>query len=79
MKLSDETRNKLRVEYRLSPREVELVDLILEGIDSNARLAERMGIATSSAKAYVHDLYAKCRVSSKVALIVAVCDKFFVM
>ncbi len=72
MKLSEESRNELTVEYRLSPREAELLDLILEGVDSNAKLAARMGIATGTVKQYVHVLFAKFRVTSKVGLIVAV-------
>jgi len=74
MKLSDESREELRNDYRLSPREVELLELVLEGIDTNAQLARRMGIATGTVKQYLHVLYAKFRVNSKVGLIIAVCE-----
>jgi len=74
MKLGEESREELRKDYRLSPREVELLELVLEGIDSNAKLARRMGIATGTVKQYLHVLFAKFRVSSKVGLIIAVCE-----
>ena len=74
MKLSEASRNEIKAEYRLSPRELELLDLILEGVDSNAKLAERMHLRTGTVKQYMHVLLAKFRVSSKVGLVVAVCE-----
>ncbi len=72
MKLTEESRKELTREYRLSPREAQLVDLILEGVDSNAELGERLGIQPGTAKQYLHVLYAKLGVNSKTKLIVAV-------
>lgn len=74
MKLSKDSRDELIRDYRLSPREVELLELILEGTDSNAQLARRMGIKVGTVKQYLHVLFAKFGVSSKVALIVGVCE-----
>lgn len=60
-------REHLKTTFRLSPRETELALLLLEGVDTNADIARLLGLRLNSTKVYVHNLFAKLGVSSKLA------------
>ena len=70
MKITEKQLEKFCKKYRLSPRESQILKLIIDGVDSNAEIAKRLGVTLLSAKVYVHNLYAKVGVSSKVKLVV---------
>ena len=53
--------------FRLSPREVELIALILDGVSTNAELAERTGLSLATVKVYVHQLLSKIGAPDKLA------------
>ncbi|HCO92968.1 MAG TPA: hypothetical protein DIU00_03300 [Phycisphaerales bacterium] len=68
MELTPNQLEQIRKQYRLSPRETQIVDLILRGYDSNAEIALVLDITDGTAKQYVHDLYGKTQTSSKLRL-----------
>jgi DNA-binding CsgD family transcriptional regulator len=74
MKLTSQQLSSIKRLYGLSPRQTELVKLLCEGIDSNDLLAERMKISISAVKLYLHHLYIKIGVSSKLAAAMKLID-----
>jgi DNA-binding CsgD family transcriptional regulator len=66
--LTDEELARVGRRYRLTPRELELVGLILEGADSNRQIAERMGVSLLTSKNRLVSVYRKTRTSSKLEL-----------
>ena len=75
MKLTIESLGRIRHEFGLSPRELQLLELLLEGRDTNAALAARLGNTTGTVKQQLHGLYLKFHRSSKLAVVVAVIDR----
>jgi len=68
MQLTQIQLDAIKKQYRLSPREIQIVDLILKGIESNEEISKNLGVTVLSAKRYVHDLYAKIGISSKLGV-----------
>ena len=64
MQLTKKQLDQIKKQYRLSPRETQIVELILKGVDSNAEIAKRLGLTTATVKQYVHVLYARVQVGS---------------
>ena len=56
--------------YRLTPRELEIVDMLREG-RPNKRIAEHLGISVPTVKSHVHNLLAKLGVRSRAELVAA--------
>jgi DNA-binding CsgD family transcriptional regulator len=54
--------------YGITPREAQILDLILQGIDSNQEIADKLGITVSTAKFYMHTIYIRTNINSKLAL-----------
>jgi DNA-binding NarL/FixJ family response regulator len=65
---------KIKKKYRLSPRELEVIQLLFQGIDSNKEIAKKLGITVGTAKAYVHSIYVKLRVDSKLQAVIMLGD-----
>ena len=74
MELTAKQLEQVRKQYRLSPRETQIVELILQGVESNAEIAEKLNVTVLSAKRYVHDLYAKIGTSTKLSVALIVID-----
>jgi len=74
MELTQKQLEQVRKHYRLSPRETQIVDLILRGIDSNAEIARIIGISTGTVKQYTHVLFAKVKAESKLSLAMKIID-----
>jgi len=74
MELTINQLEQIKKQYRLSPRETQIVDLILKGIDSNAEIARIIGISTGTAKQYAHVLFAKVKAESKLSLAMKIVD-----
>ena len=68
MQLTQKQLDEIKQQYRLSPRETQIVDLILKGVESNADIADNLGVTVLSAKKYVHDLYSKIGTSTKLSV-----------
>jgi len=68
MELTQKQLEKVRKQYRLSPRETQIVDLILQGYNSNSEIALVLDISLGVAKRYVHDVYSKTQTNSKLNL-----------
>jgi len=64
----------LQKKYRLSPRELEVIQLLFKGIDSNKEIAEKMGITVGTAKGYTHSILIKLKVSTKLQAVVMLAD-----
>ncbi len=71
MPLTRKELDGLRRAFRLSPRELELLALILDGVSTNAELAERTGLSFATTKIYVHQLLSKIGVPDKLAAAIA--------
>jgi DNA-binding NarL/FixJ family response regulator len=74
MKLTQKQLDQIKKQYRLSPRETQIVELILKGVDSNAEIAENLGLKTGTIKQYVHVLFARFHISSKTNLVIKIFD-----
>jgi len=74
MKLTSKQLEQIKKQFRLSPRETQIVELILQGVDSNEKLAENLGISLGVAKQYVHGVCVKFQISSKLGVAVKVFD-----
>ena len=68
MELTQKQLEQVRKQYRLSPRETQIVDLILRGADSNEKLTNILKLHIGTTRRYVHDVYAKTQTSSKLSL-----------
>lgn len=68
MELTKKQLEQIKIQYRLSPRETQIVELILKGVESNEDISTNLGVTVLSAKRYVHDLYAKIGISSKLGV-----------
>ena len=68
MELTPNQLEQIRKQYRLSPRETQIVDLILRGYDSNADIALALDITVGTARQYIHDIYGKTQTRSKLRL-----------
>ena len=69
MKITEKQLEKFCKKYRLSPRESQILKLIIDGVDSNAEIAKHNGSKIGTVRQQMHDIFAKVRVSSKVKLI----------
>jgi two-component system, NarL family, response regulator len=65
MGITPDELQSLRRAFRLSPRETELLGLMLDGIGANSGLAERMGVTVGTVKGLVHSLLVKIGTSEK--------------
>jgi len=74
MELTQKQLEQVRKHFRLSPRETQIVDLILRGIDSNAEIARIIGISTGTVKQYTHVLFAKVKAELKLSLAMKIID-----
>ena len=54
--------------YRLSPRESQILKLIIEGVDSDLEISKKTGAKVSTVRRQVHDILAKVGVGTKVKL-----------
>jgi DNA-binding NarL/FixJ family response regulator len=72
MKLSTKQLEQIKKQYRLSPRETQIVELILQGVDSNSEIAKRLGLSTGTVKQYVHVLFARFHINSKTNLVIKI-------
>jgi len=75
MKLTKKQLEKIKKQYRLSPRETQIVYLILKGVDSNREIAKTLGISLGVAKRYVHDVCVKSGKSSKLEIAILLIDQ----
>lgn len=74
MKLTPRQLDKLREAFRLSPREIEVLGLLLEGVGSNEELARRLGVTVPTAKTLLRFVYAKTGRASKHEVIILCID-----
>ena len=74
MQLTKKQLDAIKKQYRLSPRETQIVELILKGVDSNEKIASKIGISTGTVKQYTHVLFAKVQAVSKLDLAMKIID-----
>jgi DNA-binding CsgD family transcriptional regulator len=77
MKLSKEQRDRLARCCRLTPREVELVHLLFQGVGSTEGIASLMGISTHAVKMHLHMIYTKFGRSSRHEIMAVCLDILF--
>ena len=74
MQLTQKQLEKIKQQYRLSPRETQIVELILQGVDSNEKMTKILGLHIGTTRRYVHDVYAKIGISSKLGVALTIID-----
>lgn len=62
--ISNELLLKLKVDYKLTQREYEIVNMLLLGV-SNSEISEKMIITEATVKKHVSNIYKKCSISSR--------------
>ena len=67
--LSAKTLDILRSEYKLSPRQLEIAKLIVEGQMANSKIAAVLGTTTGTVRQHIHLLYLKMGVDCKGSLL----------
>jgi len=72
MQLTQVQLDAIKKQYRLSPRETQIVELILKGVDSNAEIAKNLDLSTGTVKQYVHVLFARFHINSKTNLVLKI-------
>ena len=60
----------LQKNYGLTARELEIVKLLFNGVDSNKEIADRLGITVGTARNYAHLINIKLRVESKLQVVI---------
>ena len=60
--------NRLRIEYKLTGRESEIINLLLNG-RSNREIADNLGITMNTIKRHITNIYNKLTVNSKIELL----------
>lgn len=73
--LTDDQIEAVRRHFALSPRQTQLVCLILEGVESNEALAQRLDLSVWTVKVYLRHLYGKLGVNSKLSLALKVMER----
>jgi len=58
----------LKKRYDLTPRELEIADLVCRGLE-NDRIAKHLDIRPGTVKAHVRNIYRKVKVSSKIRML----------
>jgi DNA-binding CsgD family transcriptional regulator len=74
MNLTKKQLEAIKTYYSLSNRQIQIVELMLSGIESNQDLAKSIGITTATLKVYMRHLYAKLGVNSKMRAVVLLYD-----
>jgi DNA-binding CsgD family transcriptional regulator len=75
MELTGKQLAMLRKEFRLSPRELQIVELIMRGVESNDDIAFCLEVSAWTAKTYVRNLHAKFGTGSKLQIALKALDK----
>jgi DNA-binding NarL/FixJ family response regulator len=60
--------NKIRMQYKLTRRETDMVRRVLDGLTNN-EIAEDCGISEQTVKDHLSNIYIKCGVHNRVELI----------
>jgi len=60
--------SKTMIENRLSPKEIEVIYLLLDGLTNNV-IASKLDITTRTVKAHVSSIFSKLHVSDRISLI----------
>ena len=74
MILSNKEREFLKTKYGLSPRELDIVALLLEGVESKKALGEKLGISPLTVGTLINRVFNKMQVHSKLSVVVEVVD-----
>ena len=67
MKLATEARGPRSDRYRLTPRQVQIVNAVASG-STNRDIAQRLGISEDTVKQHLTAIFDKCGVSSRLEL-----------
>jgi DNA-binding NarL/FixJ family response regulator len=65
MTLTKEQLDQLRRRFRLSPRELQVLELLFEGLPTNREIADRLGTTENAIKAAVRTMFLKTGTRSK--------------
>ena len=74
MKLSKYQRQAIRRQFALSPREIEVVDFLFQGVTTNQALADHLGVSLAGARLHLRHIYLKTGATDKAALILRCFD-----
>ncbi len=69
MRIDPDVIQALGAKLGLSPREGEVLWLLFQGVESNAQIAQTLGIGVGTAKMHVHNLLLKTHCKTKHVLL----------
>jgi len=74
MLLSQNDQQKIQKVFRFSKRELEIVLLLCNGIDSTQRIAELLKLSRATIKVYLQRIYSKTQCRTKLTTVLKVID-----
>ena len=74
MELTGKQLAAIRKAYKLSPRETQIIELIMRGVDRNEDIATVLDLSVLTTKLYVHQLHGKFGTRSKLQMAIEVID-----
>ena len=74
MKLSQKGLDTLRKNFRLSPRQAEVINILLSGKVTTREIAEELKVTPGAARQFIYQIHTKMRTESKGQLLVRVFD-----
>lgn len=75
MELTGKQLAAIRKAYKLSPRETQIVELIMRGVERNQDIALCLDVSVLTAKMYVHRMHTKFHTRTKLQVALAVLEK----
>jgi DNA-binding CsgD family transcriptional regulator len=74
MKLSKKQVEQISRLYRLTPQQVEIVKIVLRGIETNREIAQELGTSFRTLNQHLNKIYIKFNIHSKHGLIIKILD-----
>ena len=77
MKLTKQKLENYRKKFKLSPRELDILDLLFQGINKNSDIADKLDITEGTVKQYFHMLYVKLDRPTKIEVLQLLWEDFY--
>lgn len=74
MQLSQKGLEKVRKHFRLSPRQAEVINILLSGKVTTKEIAEQLKVTPGATRQFIYQIHTKMRTESKGEVLVKVFD-----
>lgn len=74
MELTQKQLDSIKKQFMLSPKQIEVIKIILQGKDSTKELAEQLSVTEGVARQYIYQIHTRMRTNSKSGIIVSSLD-----